>query len=369
MAIYQITKDGLKALPETRFDAEGILERKDIQRLLRGNIEVLGEGLMVIAEEFCDWADSARRIDLLCLDTDANLVVVELKRSDEGSFMDLQAIRYAAMVSAMTFRQMVDALAQFRNPGQPDIEAAQAGILEFLHWDTPKEDEFGIDVRIILASADFSKELTTAVMWLNDQELDIRCVRLKPYRQNDGTVLVDVQQVIPLPEAADFQIRIGAKKKEERQHHIERYDLRYRFWTEFLSLARTQTNLQVRRSPTKNNSITAYALLPGFDLNCTVRMDEAQVELWIGLGSGRDEDNLNAFKALMLHKDEIERTFGTELSWQDLPGNSGCAIRYSLPQGGYRSPSEQWPQIQKALLDAMVRLDTALRPHVMALKI
>jgi RecB family endonuclease NucS len=54
------------------------MERKDIQRLLSEQISVLDESLMVIAEEFGDWLDSSRRIDLLCIDSDANLVVVEL---------------------------------------------------------------------------------------------------------------------------------------------------------------------------------------------------------------------------------------------------------------------------------------------------
>ena len=49
-----------------------MMERKDIQRLLREQISVLDERLMVIAEEFGDWLDSSRRIDLLCIDRDAN---------------------------------------------------------------------------------------------------------------------------------------------------------------------------------------------------------------------------------------------------------------------------------------------------------
>ncbi len=32
-------------------------------------------------------------------------------------------------------------------------------ILEFLEWDDADEDQFGQDVRIVLASAEFSKEL------------------------------------------------------------------------------------------------------------------------------------------------------------------------------------------------------------------
>ena len=33
--------------------------------------------------------------------------MIELKRTDDGGHMDLQAIRYAAMVSSMTFAQAI----------------------------------------------------------------------------------------------------------------------------------------------------------------------------------------------------------------------------------------------------------------------
>ena len=47
---------------------------------------------MVIAEEFGDWGASRRQIDLLCIDKEANLVVIELSRTEDGGFMALQAI-------------------------------------------------------------------------------------------------------------------------------------------------------------------------------------------------------------------------------------------------------------------------------------
>lgn len=119
MPIYHVNQKELKAVAETTFGAEGILERKDLQRMLREQISVLDERLMVVAEEFGDWIDSARRIDLLCLDADANLVVVELKRTEDGGHMELQALRYAAMVSAMTFEQLVDTHARYRNRASP----------------------------------------------------------------------------------------------------------------------------------------------------------------------------------------------------------------------------------------------------------
>jgi hypothetical protein len=44
--------------------------------------------LYVLAEEFSDWEDSWRSIDLLCLYKRANLVVVELKRTEDGEHME-----------------------------------------------------------------------------------------------------------------------------------------------------------------------------------------------------------------------------------------------------------------------------------------
>lgn len=221
MAIYQIARDKLHRVPETTFEQEHVYERRDLQKLLRAQIEVIESHLLVIAEEFGEWVDSGRRIDLLCLDSSARLVVIELKRTEDGGHMELQALRYAAMVSAMTFDQMVEAYSRTRAGDATDIDSARSEILEFLDWDEVYEDDFPSDVRIILAAAEFSKELTTTAMWLNDRSLDVRCVRLRPHRLPDGSLLLDVQQLIPLPEAAEFQTQIGQKKQAERRNKSE----------------------------------------------------------------------------------------------------------------------------------------------------
>jgi hypothetical protein len=64
-----------------------------------------------------------------------------------------------------------------------DAEArARKAILEFLELDSPEEMEFTDDVRIVLVSGDFSSELATSVMRLNKHDLDVTCIRLKPYK-------------------------------------------------------------------------------------------------------------------------------------------------------------------------------------------
>ena len=90
MSIFELEKDRIVQLPETSFSAEGVKERQDLQRILRSRIEVLDPDLLIIAEEYGDWEESRRRIDLLALDRDAKLVVIELKRTDDGGHMELR---------------------------------------------------------------------------------------------------------------------------------------------------------------------------------------------------------------------------------------------------------------------------------------
>ena len=62
-------------------------------------------------------------------------------------------------------------------------------------------------MRIVLISADFSTEVTSTVLWLNENyALDISCFRIVPYRL-ETEILLDLQQIIPLPETKDFQIQ------------------------------------------------------------------------------------------------------------------------------------------------------------------
>src|SRR5436190_11361520 len=136
MPIFEIKQDRLIALQPTAFATHGLSERGDLQRLLREQVEIIAPGVIVVSEEFGGWEDSKRRIDLLGIDREANLVVIELKRTEDGGHMELQAIRYAAMVSKMTFDKVTDALARHL-AAHGRQEDARDLLLDFLGWETP----------------------------------------------------------------------------------------------------------------------------------------------------------------------------------------------------------------------------------------
>ena len=361
MPIYEATAQNLIAIPITSFAALGLKERGDLQRLLAARIEALEEGLLVLAEEFADWADSARRIDLLCLDRDASLVVIELKRDEDGGHMELQALRYAAMVSAMTFDQAVVTLAHHR---QQDEAAAREEILAHLGWAAPEEDAFAQETRVILAAADFGKEITTTVLWLRDRYgVDVRCVRIRPHRTADNRLLLDIQTLIPLPEAEAFQTQIGAKKAAENKERAQRHELRYRFWSQLLSTAKQRTPLHANRSPSDSTWIAASIGRRGFNLNYVVRQTDGQVEVKINPDAPHGSV---VFEALKERAAELEEAFEGELDWEAPPAIGGWRICHRT-SGGYRNPETEWEAIQETMIDAMVRLDAALRPRLVQL--
>ncbi|MCY4460439.1 MAG: hypothetical protein OXC26_08605 [Albidovulum sp.] len=215
MPLYIFDDNEITAVPSTTFADQNMKERQHLQALLKRHPEVISPNTLIVAEEFGDWEDSLKRIDLLGVDKSANLVVIELKRTDDGGHMDLQAIRYSAMISAMSFNALVSTYDGYLKKNNRSAEDARENLRDFLEWSDSDDEVLGQEIKIVLASAGFSKELTTSVLWLNDRGLDIRCVRLDPYDYN-GQVMVDVQTIIPLPETEEYQIRIREKRQSER---------------------------------------------------------------------------------------------------------------------------------------------------------
>jgi hypothetical protein len=214
MPLYTFKDTQITEVQNTQFGIEGIRERNDLQAALRDQITVISPETLIISEEFSEWTEGARRIDLLGIDKQANLVVIELKRDDTGAHMELQALRYAAMVSTLTFKRAIEIHQQYLEK-RGIAKSAEKEISDFLGGNDFQEELFPKDVRIVLASANFSKELTTTVMWLNERDLDIRCVRLQPYKLGEE-LLLNIEQIIPLPEAIDYQIRVREQASAQR---------------------------------------------------------------------------------------------------------------------------------------------------------
>lgn len=209
----------LKPLTKTSFKDQGLDETNHLHPLLKsyiGSSDGILDDIMIVAEEFNEWKCSNRSVDFLAVDREANLVVIEVKKTGYGGHAELQSIRYAAMISKITFDKIVQVYHNFMIDNNIDGDASDK-LQKFFGWKTVDENLFGREVKIVIASSGFSDELAISVTWLrNTCSLDIKCLKIEPWLHGKD-LLIDATIVIPAPGTEDFDFESSEKKQKERQ--------------------------------------------------------------------------------------------------------------------------------------------------------
>jgi hypothetical protein len=214
-----------KANASGSFEALKIWERNHIQEWIRNTPEILGEDLLILSIEFDRFVESNDRLDILAMDKTGNLVVIELKRDSFAGYADLQALRYAAMISTLTIETILPYFITYHNKNKPssqfDYGRAEEEIRNFAS-DSEEFLDFSQKPRIILCSENFSTELTTTVLWLREQcSVDLTCVRIKPHRVGEHIIIVPTI-IIPIPEAKQYQTQVQQKEAAIQQEKTQR---------------------------------------------------------------------------------------------------------------------------------------------------
>lgn len=186
----------LVKLSATGFSELGLKERFDIQEWIEKTPAILGEELLVIGKEVT--LPSGKRLDLLCIDKKASLVIAELKRDDSGTEVEWQAIKYAPYCSNFLPDELYQQFAAYLDSSE--LEAQQKAA-EFIDADIELLNK---SQRIILVSKEFHSEVISAVLWLRDFGVDIQCIKLAPYVDSNDELFIKPEIIIPLPEAKDY---------------------------------------------------------------------------------------------------------------------------------------------------------------------
>jgi hypothetical protein len=171
-------------------------------------------------------------------------------------------------------------------------------------------------------------------LWLREREIDIRCVRLRPYL--DG------------------------------EKRAERYDERLRFWEGLVAICRNRKTRHANIKPGAYHWLGAGSGTRGLPFNYVIVQEEGIVELYIDRGDATQ--NKNIFDQLQAHKTQIEEAFGGSLFWERLDTKRACRIKHVIDRGGYSSPEAEWPAIQEGMVDAMTKLEDALLPQFDSLR-
>lgn len=186
----------------------GLKERQHLQEWVIAHPEVLGSSIKVVAFEFGSWTGHTGekerdRLDVLALDGEGHLIVVELKRDKAPDTVEMQALKYAALVSRFTRDDLDRVHARYRTQtsGQEITPADAAAELDA--WAEITEDSLRLP-KIVLMATDFPQTVTATVVFLHQQlGLDIKLLVFQAY-QTANDVLVTVSQHYPPPGIEEF---------------------------------------------------------------------------------------------------------------------------------------------------------------------
>ena len=155
------------------------------------------------------------------------------------------------------------------------------------------------------------------------------------------------------------------QKKEQRQKHATRHELRLEFWKDLIHRAKAFTPRFSNIAPSKENWISTGAGTSGFNYAYVIRMRDAQVELYIDQGDAKS--NKQSFDKLYAQKERIEQAFGQTLDWQRLDEKRASRVRFVLETSGLLD-KVNWPELQDRMIEAMVMLDKTFTPEIRKLK-
>lgn len=265
--MYRIEKDKKKIerLVECDFSSIGVKERQDIEEWVENQPEILNEELLIIQKEFDGFDDTSERLDLLALDIEGNLVVIELKRDDSGKDVNWQAIKYVAYCSTLTFEDILEIYSHYLvlkgDSIEPQRAEAFARIAKFLK---KKDEEIVLNSkqRIILVSKKYRKEVLATAMWLLDNNIDIKCVSIQPYKDEKTSSFYLVPTLIlPPPNTEDYMIkRTAVRKEQEKTIKSREYD--YSFFEKLNVLFNTCMQKEMPFSRTRGKTYKIKTSFP-----------------------------------------------------------------------------------------------------------
>lgn len=383
MSLYTVdtTNKILEPLGITPLKEQNLRERDDLQEWLVSHPEALGEKLLIIQKEFDGFDGTGERLDLLALDTKGQLVLIENKRDDSGRDAVWQALKYASYVAPFTSEDIINVYANYLSKYRPidtdlDTDAyepehvhhtASVLIEKFLgensdiDWMSklnPKATQ-----RIILVAGEFRKEVTNTALWLIERNIQVKCVKVTPYVLH-GQLLVDIQQIIPVPEASEYMVRLSRKDAEvknlkEKENSLGQ--LRTAYWTQLLEDFQNR-NFDLFRNvnPVGAGWRSAGSTIAKCNYNLIFAQKELRVEL--EFATSNTEHNKKLFDFFYERKAKIEQSCGLQLTWLRSDNQKLSKIVVANAVEGYNKVF--WPEYIHWHFEHVQKFEQVFKPYM-----
>jgi hypothetical protein len=201
-------------------------------------------------------------------------------------------------------------------------------------------------------------EHMTAINYLNEvvpKDTHFYLIKLQAFRIGES----DAAPQFTIVAGPSEEISAGGDVKKES---AERDKIRFEFFEQLLEKANQQTNIFNSVSPVGYQGwVNTGAGKAGLLWMLTGMKKASRVELFLNHSDG--DINTSRFNSLLKKKEDVEKVFSGELTWDFNDNRKQQYIRSIIAIGGVGN-REKWSEIHEDMIDRLVRLEKALRPHI-----
>ena len=359
MFVLDKDKNRINKIKTCSFAELNLREREHLQEWLENTPDAFGEELLFIQKEFDGFDDTRERLDLLAIDKQGDLVVIENKLDDSGRDVTWQVLKYASYCSTLT-RQQIKEIYQSYLDKKGIKENAESNLSEFFDIEDISNIQFNKTQRIILVSGNYRKEVTSTVLWLLQKyNLKIQCFKATPFSFGEQ-ILLNIEQIIPVPEAEEYTIKMAEKEQEEQSTDKElanRQKFIIEFWKDLLPKINSKTNLFANISPAKEHWLNAGSGVSGIAFTFVISKSLARTEVY--MSRSNTDANKFIFDKLYQQKEEIEKQTGL-LEWERLDDKKACRIKQELKNVSLYEKGN-WNKMMDFMIDSMLKMEQAFK--------
>ena len=223
--------------------------------------------------------------------------------------------------------------------------------------------------RIILVSHVFRKEVLSAAQWLLNQQIDIKCVSIKPYLSG-GEIYLDTDVILPQEENKEYTLKIADKQRDSAREKWKASDtgkMYQEFWKLFEDNFPNKDKTSLKDRDFSKNfegwlGGSANMSSPRTSFNLCAYKKGVRVELYIDANKGKAL-NKDIFDYLFTQKASVDTKFGSDvLKWDRLDGKLSCRISLENNDLSFQN-KDDWDAIFKFFNDKIVIFEEAFKPY------
>jgi hypothetical protein len=199
--------DQLAPIQRGRLDLESRLEE-----WLKRDISVLDPALLVIGSQV---ESDGGPIDILCIDSAGDLVIVELKRDKTPRLITAQVLDYASHVASFSHDDVTETASAYLRANLEDAFRTRFGI------DLP--EALNADHRMLVVGSEIDASSERIIRYLSDEHgVNINAATFQYFRQPDGRELL---ARVFLIEPSDVERSVRAKGTSKRRANLSYEEL------------------------------------------------------------------------------------------------------------------------------------------------